>query len=180
MEYRGDGKLIEYNRITPSLGPGCCLFDGASVIGDVVLGDACSVWFNTVIRGDVNQIRIGSKTNIQDLSMIHCTTAKYPTLIGDEVTIGHKAMIHGAIIDQRVLVGMGAIILDNAHIRENTIIGAGSLVLQNSDFPPNVLVVGSPARVKRELRQDEIDMFAWTADHYKHLADNYFEKGIYP
>ncbi len=165
--------ILRHEDFTPKLAESARIMHGAVVIGNTEIGEDSSVWFNSVIRGDVNSIRIGKRTNIQDLCMVHCTYRKYATDIGDEVTVGHRAIIHGSTIENNVLIGMGAVILDGATIRKNTIVGAGSLVLERADFPPNVLIVGSPARVKRELTEAEILSIQASAVHYAAMARTY-------
>jgi len=135
-----------------------------------------SVWFNSVIRGDVNWIKIGSCTNIQDLSVVHVDSGGWPTQIGDEVTVGHRVIIHGCTIASRVLIGMGSIIMNGVQIGEDSIIGAGSLVTENTIIPPRSLALGSPCRVKRELKEAEIQMIKLSALHYSELAQNYLKK----
>ncbi len=165
--------ILEHHGITPTLGKDVRILPGAVVIGDTVLEEGCSVWYNSVIRGDVNKIRIGTNSNIQDLSMVHCTTAKYSTTIGREVTIGHRALIHGCTIGDRCLIGMGAIVMDGSVIGEDCIVGAGALVLERSEFPPGSLIVGSPAKLKRPLSSDEIATLSATAYHYRMLAQSH-------
>src|SRR5262245_17407620 len=120
------------NGILPQIGKNCFLADNATVVGDVVIGDHCSVWFQAVVRGDVNSIRIGDKVNIQDGAVIHCTYQKAKTTIGNRVNIGHKAIIHGCTLEDEVLIGMGAIVMDHAVVQKHAIIGAGAVVLENT------------------------------------------------
>ncbi|BAT71597.1 conserved hypothetical protein [Thermosulfidibacter takaii ABI70S6] len=169
------GKMIAYKGVVPKIGKDVFLAEGSFVIGDVEIGDNSSIWFNTVVRGDVNYIRIGNSTNIQDLTMVHVTTAKYPTIIGDNVTIGHRAMVHGCVIGNNCLIGMGAIILDGVKIGNNCLVAAGSLVTQGKEFPDGVLIMGSPAKVVRELTEEEIKGFQRLADHYSALAKSYLK-----
>lgn len=143
--------------ITPKLGQGAFVADNATIIGDVEIGDQSSVWFGVVIRGDVFPIRIGARTNIQDNSVVHVTGGKAKTTIGDDVTVGHLAIIHGCTIGSRCLVGMGSIVLDNAVIEDDCFIAAGSLVPPNMRVPSRSLAVGRPARVVRQL--DDADLF---------------------
>jgi len=158
--------IAEFNKIFPQIGKKSWIVSTASVIGEVKIGEDCGVWFGAVIRGDVNFIRIGDRTNIQDLSMIHVThytkpdkSDGYPTIIGDDVTIGHKVMIHGATISDACLIGMNAVLLDGCRIGTESIVGAGSLVTGNKEFPPRSLILGSPAKVVRELTKAEISQF---------------------
>jgi len=136
---------------SPVFGSNCYLAENATIIGDVVLGDDCSVWFNTVIRGDVNSIRIGNKVNIQDGSVLHTLYQKSVIEIGDNVSIGHNVILHGAIIKKNVLLGMGSIILDNAVIGENSIIAAGSVVLERTQVEPNSIYAGVPAKRIKDI-----------------------------
>lgn len=147
--------------VYPRFGTDCFIAPNATVVGDVVMGDKCSVWFNAVIRGDVNSIFIGNKVNIQDGAVIHCTYQKTTTTIGNNVSIGHKAIIHGCKIHDNVLVGMGAIIMDGAEIGSNSIIGAGALVLEGTKVEPGTVYAGVPARqikaISEELIQGQIN-----------------------
>lgn len=147
--------------------------ENAAVIGDVVLGTDASVWFSATVRGDVHRIRIGSRSNIQDNAVVHVTNQSAPTTIGDNVTVGHSAVIHGCTVRDRVLVGMGAIILDHADIGSDSIIGAGALITGGVVIPPRSLVLGSPAKVVRTLTEEEV---ASIMDY----ANNYFRyKNVY-
>ena len=165
--------LRSYKGINPTIAPGAFIEDTAVVIGDVIIGSASSVWFNAVIRGDVHAIRIGCRTNIQDLSLLHVTHDTHPLTLGDDITIGHHVVLHGCTIRQRVLVGMGAIIMDGVVIEENCIIGAGALVTGGQHIPPKSLVVGSPARVKRSLSAREIQWIKESAKNYVRYAQDY-------
>ena len=146
---------------------------GASVIGDVKIGADCSIWFGVVIRGDVHKIRIGDRVSVQDLSMIHVTHYKKedksdgsPTIIGNDVTIGHKVMLHGCTIEDACLIGMSATILDDAVIGKESIVGAGALVTKGKKFPPRSLILGSPAKVVRELTEEEVAELYASAKRY--------------
>jgi carbonic anhydrase/acetyltransferase-like protein (isoleucine patch superfamily) len=138
----------------------------AQVIGDVQIGPESSVWMNVVIRGDVNSIRIGGRTNIQDLTMVHVNKDTHPTAIGNEVTIGHSAVIHGCTIEDRVLVGMGAILLNGVHVEHDSVIAAGTLVTEGTRIPARSLVMGRPGKVKRQLTNDEVVEIRWYSDVY--------------
>jgi gamma-carbonic anhydrase len=140
--------------------------DSAQVIGDVEVGAESSVWMNVVIRGDVNTIRIGARTNIQDGTVVHVQRGTYPTHIGDDVTVGHAAIVHGCRIHSRVLIGMGAIILNGAVIGEDSIVAAGSLVTERSVFPARSLLMGHPAKVRRSLTDAEVAWVLQNADNY--------------
>jgi len=154
------------------LGKTIFIAKSADVVGKVKLGNFISVWFQVVLRGDVDSITIGDRTNIQDGSVVH-VAAGYPTIIGEGVSIGHKAIIHGCEIGDNVLVGMGAIILNGAKIGENSIVGAGSLVTQGKVFAPNSLIMGSPAKVVRELKPEEIQSIRDNAEEYLETMKGY-------
>ncbi len=168
-----DLMILPYNNIHPTLGNNVFIAPNATVIGDVQLGEDCSVWFNTVIRGDVNYIRIGSRTNIQDLCMCHVTLDKWPLLIGEGVTVGHSAVLHGCVIKDYCLIGMGARILDGAQVGPRALVAAGSVVREGFIVPENTLVAGIPAEVKRPLRQEEIDNLFASAQRYVRYKNTY-------
>ncbi len=140
---------------SPVFGENCYLSENSTIIGDVIIGDNCSIWFNTVIRGDVNSIRIGNKVNIQDGSVLHCLYQKSTINIGDNVSIGHNAIIHGATIHSNVLIGMGAIILDNVIIGENSIIAAGAIVLSNTIIESGSIYGGTPAKKIKSIDKNQ-------------------------
>lgn len=156
--------ILSVRGFMPQFGSNCFIAPNATVVGDAVFGNDCSIWFNAVVRGDVNSIRVGNKVNIQDGAVIHCTFEKTKTLIGNNVSIGHNAIVHGCVIDDNVLVGMGAIIMDYARIGSNSIIAAGAVVLENTVVEPGSIYAGIPARKVKELAQDgihgEIDRIA--------------------
>jgi carbonic anhydrase/acetyltransferase-like protein (isoleucine patch superfamily) len=139
---------------TPQFGKECYMADNATIIGDVIMGDHCSVWFNAVVRGDVNYIRIGNMVNIQDGAIIHGTFETAPTNIGNRVSIAHNAIVHGCTIEDNVLVGMGSIIMDNAHIGSNSIIAAGSVILENTVVEPGSVYAGVPAKKIKSVNQE--------------------------
>ncbi len=152
---------------TPQIGKNCYLSENATIIGDVVTGDDCSFWFNSVIRGDVNSIKIGNKVNIQDGAVLHCLYKKSTIEIGDNVSIGHNVNVHGAKIKSNVLIGMGATLLDNAVIGENSIVAANALVLSNTIIEPNSVYAGVPAKKVKTLNaQQAKDMIEKNAEHY--------------
>jgi carbonic anhydrase/acetyltransferase-like protein (isoleucine patch superfamily) len=157
----------------PKIPKSCFIEETAVVIGDVVMGEECSVWFHAVIRGDVNSIRIGDRTNVQDLSMLHVTHDTHPLVIGSEVTIGHHVVLHGCTIQDRVLVGMGAIVMDGAMIGEGSIVGAGALVTEGTIVPPKSLILGSPAKVKRPVTDKELAWIKESAENYVRYAHTY-------
>jgi carbonic anhydrase/acetyltransferase-like protein (isoleucine patch superfamily) len=150
----------------PVVHPTAFVDDSAQIIGDVEVGADSSVWMNAVIRGDVNRIRIGRRTNVQDGTVIHVMHETHPTSVGDDVTIGHGAIVHGCTVGHRVLVGMGSILLNGATIGEDTIIAAGSLVTEDFVVPPRSLVMGAPARVRRALGDDEVRFVLASAANY--------------
>jgi len=164
----------------PNIGKNTWIASSADVIGDVACGNDCSIWFGCVVRGDVHHIKIGDRTNIQDLSMIHVTHYKNndkstgnPTLIGDDVTVGHRVMLHGCTIEDACLIGMSATILDGAIIGKESIVGAGALVTKNKIFPPRSLIVGSPAKVIRELTDEEVAELYASAKRYVEFKKDY-------
>jgi carbonic anhydrase/acetyltransferase-like protein (isoleucine patch superfamily) len=152
------------NGKSPIFGDDCYIAENATIVGDVVMGDQCSVWFNAVIRGDVHFIKLGHKVNVQDGAIIHCTYQKYPTIIGNNVSIGHNAIVHGCTIHDNVLVGMGAIIMDNCVVESNSIIAAGAVVTQNTHVEAGSIYAGIPAKkvkdISQELISGEIDRVA--------------------
>lgn len=167
-----------YEGFTPTFGSGVRLAENATVVGDVVLGDEVNLWYGGVIRADVGKVRIGKHANLQDLCCIHMTKYKSDAILGQNVSVGHSAIVHGAIVEDGVLVGMGAIIMDNARIGEQSIIGAGSLVTQGVVIPPRSLVMGRPAKVVRPLDTEEMLAGAKTAQRYLSLAASHFD--VYP
>ncbi len=164
---------------TPVIGQGCWIDPQACVIGDVELGDGSSVWPMTVIRGDINHIRIGRKTSVQDGSILHVThdgpfnPGGYPLLIGDEVTIGHQVMLHGCTIGNRILIGMAAMVMDGAVVEDEVIIGAGSLVPPGKTLESGHLYLGRPAKAVRPLKEKEFGFFSYTAQRYVDMAADY-------
>ena len=157
----------------PQVHNSCFVADSADVIGDVTIGEESSVWFGSVVRGDMHYIKIGSKTNIQDNCTVHVTTDIYSTQIGDEVTIGHNVIVHGCTIQDRCLIGMGAIIMDGAVIGEGSLIGAGALISPGTRIPPRSLVVGLPGKVIRTTTDQEMDEIIDRAQHYIDFSKKY-------
>jgi carbonic anhydrase/acetyltransferase-like protein (isoleucine patch superfamily) len=149
--------ILPVKGIMPTMGSNCYIAPNATITGDVTIGDDCSIWFNAVLRGDVNYIHIGNRVNIQDGAIVHCTFQKYGTTIGNNVSIGHNAIVHGCVIDENVLVGMGAIIMDNAHIGSNCIIAAGAVVLENTIVEPGSIYAGIPAKKVKDISQEKIN-----------------------
>jgi carbonic anhydrase/acetyltransferase-like protein (isoleucine patch superfamily) len=170
--------LIPYHGKWPDVGNEVFIADTARVIGDVVLGEGTSVWYGAVVRGDVFHIRIGCRVNIQDQTMVHVTTGRYATVIEDDVTIGHRAILHGCTIKRGALIGMGATVMDGAVVGQGAMIGAGALVTPKTQVTPNTLWVGSPARMKRPLSDEEQAHLAQSAEHYYNLAQTYLTQGL--
>jgi carbonic anhydrase/acetyltransferase-like protein (isoleucine patch superfamily) len=164
-------KLFPYLNSFPNISENVFLASGVKVIGDVQIGTDSSVWYNTVIRGDVNYIRIGSMTNIQDCSMLHVTNGKYPLNIGNMVTVGHSVTLHGCTIKDLSLIGMGAVILDGALVEEKSLVAAGSVVKPGFIVPGGKLVAGVPAKVVRELTDTELEDFEKSAQRYKKYTE---------
>ena len=155
------------NGKTPSIPEDCYVAENATIVGDVTFGANCSVWFNTVIRGDVNVIRIGDKVNIQDGAVIHCTYQKHPTIIGNNVSIGHNAIVHGCVILDNVLIGMGAIVMDNCVIESNSIVAAGAVVTQNTVVGAGTIWAGVPAKKVKDIDQSNF------AGEIERISNNY-------
>jgi carbonic anhydrase/acetyltransferase-like protein (isoleucine patch superfamily) len=153
--------------IEPVFGKNIFLAENCTVLGEVVMGDDCTVWFNAVIRGDVHYIHIGNKVNIQDAAIIHCTYQKAPVNIGNNVSIGHRAIVHGCTLEDNVLIGMGAIVMDHAHVEKNSIIAAGSVVLENTRVESGCIYAGVPAKKVKDLSQEQ------TKDLIERIANNY-------
>jgi carbonic anhydrase/acetyltransferase-like protein (isoleucine patch superfamily) len=160
---------ITLNKLTPKTGKNTFFAPNSFLVGDVVCGDDCSFWFNTVVRGDVNSIRMGDRVNVQDGSTIHCTYQKTKTIIGNDVSIGHNAIVHGCTLEDNVLIGMGAIVMDNAVVGKNALVAAGAVVLEGTKIPPNTIFAGVPAKKVKEI---EADTFA---DMNQRIAANYIK-----
>ena len=158
---------------SPVIPDSCYISESVDLIGDVTLGENVSLWFGTVVRGDMHFITIGNRSNIQDNSVVHVTTDISPTRIGSEVTVGHNAIIHGATIEDRCLIGMGAIIMDDAVVGEGSIVGAGAVVPPNMIIPPRSLVVGLPAKIVRQTTDEELEMIIERAQHYIDFSQKY-------
>lgn len=165
--------LLDYKGKLPKLGERVFIAEGAKIIGDVEIGDHSSVWFNTVIRGDVHHIRIGKHTNIQDLSILHVMKDQYPLILHDYVTIGHGVMLHGCEIASRCLIGMRATILNNAKIGAHSIVAAGAVVTEGAVMPERSLIMGMPAKVKRPLTDDEVAQIEEYARRYYQYKETY-------
>jgi len=165
--------IMDFKGATPKIHPTAYLSDDVFVIGDVEIGEDANVWFGSVVRGDVSYIRIGARTNIQDMTMIHVSSTFGPTIIEDEVTVGHRATLHGCHVERQCLIGMGAIVMDEARVGEQSIIGAGALVSPGTIIPPRVLAIGSPARVKRDLTDEELAYLDKSWRNYVELKNVY-------
>ncbi|MDA0987076.1 MAG: gamma carbonic anhydrase family protein [Bacteroidetes bacterium] len=165
--------ILQFENSFPKIHPTVFIAEGAHIIGDVEIGKDSSIWFNSVVRGDVNFIRIGERTNIQDNVVVHVTHDIYPTIIKSNVTIGHSAVIHACTILDFCLIGMNATILDNATIGQNSLIAAGALILQHSKIPEGVLVAGVPGKIIRDLTQNEIDGLKESANNYVNYVKRY-------
>lgn len=148
--------IKSFQNTRPKIHESAYVADGAIVIGDVEIGAESSVWFGSILRGDVNYIRIGERTNVQDGTIIHVSSKTHPTVLEDEITLGHRVTLHGCYIETGCLIGIGAIVLDGARVGRNSLVAAGSLVTPDTTIPPGSLVMGSPARVKRTLADDEV------------------------
>ncbi len=165
--------VIAYEGRGPRIAASAFLADGSVVAGDVEIGEDASVWFGTVIRGDVNRVRIGARTNLQDQTVVHVTAGTHPTTVGDDVTVGHRAVLHGCTVHDRCLVGIGAIVLDGAVVGPDAMVGAGALVPPGMVVPPGKLVLGAPARVKRDLTPEELASLRTSAARYVGYAARY-------
>ncbi|MFN8296546.1 MAG: gamma carbonic anhydrase family protein [Chitinophagales bacterium] len=159
--------ILPCRTITPKIGENCFLAPNATIIGDVEIGDDCSIWFNAVVRGDVNSIRIGNKVNIQDGAVLHCTYEKTKVVIGNNVSIGHNALVHGCTLEDNVLIGMGAIVMDNCYVEKNALVAAGAVVLENTRIEAGSIYAGVPAKKVKQL--DE----ATFKDQNERIANNY-------
>lgn len=166
-----EDKLFPYLDSYPKLGQNIFLASGVKIIGDVEIGDNSSVWYNSVIRGDVHYVKIGSQTNIQDCSMLHVTNGKYPLNIGNKVTIGHCVKLHGCTLEDLCFIGIGAIVLDSAVVQKNSMVAAGAVVKQNFVVPSGKLAAGVPAKIVRDLTDEEIADFEKSAERYMKYAE---------
>ncbi len=159
--------ILPVKGVLPTMGTNCFIAPNATIVGDVIMGDDCSVWFNAVIRGDVNSIRMGNKVNVQDGAVIHCTYEKTTAVIGNNVSLGHNAIVHGCVISDNVLIGMGAIVMDNAQVGCNSIIAAGAVVLENTIVEPGSIYAGVPAKKVKDISQELI------SGEINRIASNY-------
>ena len=159
--------ILPVDGLSPQFGNNCFIAPNATIVGDVVTGDDCSFWFNAVVRGDVNSIRMGNKVNIQDGAVIHCTYRRSKTVLGNNVSVGHNAIVHGCTVEDNVLIGMGAIVMDNARIGTNTIIAAGAVILENTHVEPGTIYAGVPAKKVKDISQELIH------GEINRIAENY-------
>ncbi|HBZ71859.1 MAG TPA: gamma carbonic anhydrase family protein [Deltaproteobacteria bacterium] len=162
--------MLPFAGLWPRIDPEAWVAPGVTVIGDVEIGPGSSVWFGSVVRGDLHSVRIGARTNLQDLCVVHVTRHRFSTQLGDEVTVGHRAVVHGCRIGDGALIGIGAIVLDGAEVGEEALVGAGSVVTPGTKIPPRALALGTPARVVRLLSPGEREEQRVRAHHYVELA----------
>jgi carbonic anhydrase/acetyltransferase-like protein (isoleucine patch superfamily) len=165
--------IVPYDGQSPKIADGCFLAPDCMIIGDVTIGSESSIWFKAVLRGDINWIKIGSWTNIQDGCLIHVTGGTAPTEVGDHVTVGHGAILHGCAIESGCLIGMGSVILDNAVIGEGSLVAAGAVVKAGTKVPPHTMLAGNPAEVKRKVSSDEREYFIEWAKNYRGYSRRY-------
>lgn len=170
--------IYQLGDVRPTLGEGVFVAPNATVIGDVVLGAQSSVWFGAVLRGDCFPIRIGARTNIQDGSVVHITGGKSPTTVGDDVTVGHMALLHGCTVGHRCLIGMGSVILDDAIIGDESLVAAGSLVAPGAKFPPRSMIMGRPAKLLRPLRDGDLEWMLEAGRLYVGYAKTYLSSAL--
>lgn len=168
--------IHSYRDKTPDIHETAFIADGAHVIGDVVIGAHTSVWFGCVLRGDVHHIRIGARTNIQDLTVIHVNEGTHPTTVDDSVTVGHRAILHGCHVKSGALIGMGAVLLDDVVVEEEAFVAAGSVVSPRTVVPARKLARGAPARIVRDLTDEELAQLRYASDHYCDLKDDYLKQ----
>ncbi len=165
-----------YKGILPTIGKGCYVDESAQVIGDVVLGENASIWMCAVVRGDVNSIRIGANSNIQDNSVLHGMLGKFQVILGDWVTVGHSVTLHGCTIEDRCLIGMGSVILNGAKVGHDSIVAAGTLIPEGTIIPPGSLVMGSPGKVRRQLSEDDKKSILTYGTNYLGYKEQYLKE----
>ena len=170
--------IAAYAGKAPQLDPTVYVVESATVIGDVVIGPESSIWFGAVVRGDIESIRIGARSNVQDNATLHVVGGKFGTRLGDGVTVGHNAVVHGCVVEDGSLVGMGAIVLDGAVIGAESLVAAGALVAPGARIPPRSLVIGSPGKVARSLTDDELERIRSSASNYVGYARRYRAEGV--
>ena len=169
--------ITSFNGTEPQIHPTAFIAENAVIIGDVEIGEHASIWFGSILRGDVNFIRIGSRTNIQDGTVIHVSSKTHPTILENDITVGHRVTLHGCYVETGCLIGIGAILLDGVHIGRNSLVAAGSLLTPGTRIPPRSMVMGSPGRIKRELTDDEIAGIARNVERYVELSAVYRSMG---
>lgn len=169
--------ILRYRDKTPDIDETAFIAGGASVIGDVVIGKDASIWFGCVLRGDVNYIRVGARTNVQDLTVIHVNHGAQPTIVEEDVTVGHRVLLHGCRVKSGALIGMGAILLDDVVVEERAFVAAGSVVSPGTIVPSGKLARGIPARVVRDLTEEELKGLEEAASHYCEIKDDYRRQG---
>ena len=172
----GDIMIRKYQGFNPTIPSSCYVDPSAQVIGDVILGEQASVWMNAVVRGDVNSIRIGARSNVQDCAVLHGMRYVYPVIIGEMVTIGHNATVHGCVVEDACLIGMGAIILNNARIGEGSIIAAGAVIPEHTIIPPRSLVAGVPGKIRRQLGDEDRESILKYARNYMDYVAIYLKE----
>lgn len=172
--------LLSYLNVLPTVGKDVFVAPGAWVIGDVKIGDRSSIWFNTVVRGDVHYIRIGSETNIQDNCSLHATENEFPLELGSRITVGHRSIVHGCVVEDDCLIGMGAVIMDGARIGRGSLVAAGAIVTPGTIIPPGSVVMGVPGVVCREAGEGERRLITESAKHYLRLASTYLRSKVSP
>ncbi len=165
--------ISPFNNISPKIADSVFVADGAVIIGDVEIGEDASIWFGSIIRGDVNFIRIGARTNIQDGTIIHVSSKTHSTVLEENITVGHRVTLHGCHVESGCLIGIGAILMDGVRVGANSLVAAGSLLTPGTQIPPNSLVMGSPAKVKRELSTDELAYLDKSWRNYIELKKHY-------
>lgn len=165
--------MFTFNDFHPQIDPTAFVAHDANIIGDVEIGEDASVWFGSILRGDVNYIRIGARTNIQDQTIIHVSSKGLPTIVEEEVTVGHRVTLHACHVERGCLIGIGAILMDGVRVGANSLVGAGSLLTPGTQIPPRSLVIGSPGRVKRELTEVELASLQHSWQNYVKLKDQY-------
>ena len=170
--------LLQYRDASPRIADSVFVAPGAWIIGDVAIGERSGIWFNTVVRGDVNSIRIGSFTAVQDNSTLHVTRPDFPLVIGDRVVIGHRVVVHGCTVEDECLIGIGAVVLDGVKIGAGSIVAAGALLTPGMEVPPGSVVMGAPAQVKRRVGEKDRDLIRRSWSHYADLAAEYLNAGL--
>jgi carbonic anhydrase/acetyltransferase-like protein (isoleucine patch superfamily) len=168
--------LRPYKGVMPTIPASCYVDESAQVIGDVVLGENASIWMNAVVRGDVNSIRIGANSNIQDCSVLHGMLNKYQVIVGDWVTVGHSVTLHGCTVGNKCLIGMGVVILNNVKVGDGCIVAAGTLIPENWELPPNTLWMGSPGKMRKQLDPKDEEMILTYARNYLGYKDQYLKE----